>query len=96
MDDPVFRIGAPGVDVAGIVAEVRATVKGKMESGRYADARIARAERTNLLNMQDEEQFLAFYLECLRDAVFVDISDFEIVERRTRFARDWEYLKAEK
>jgi len=52
----------------------------------YADARIARAERTNLVNLRNEEQFLGFYLQCLRDAVFVDISDFEIRERRRYLA----------
>ena len=54
----------------------------KIDDGVYADARIARAERTNLVNLRGEDQFLGFYLKCLHDAVFVDISDFEIRERR--------------
>lgn len=82
MEKNVFEIGAPGLDVSRIVEEIRAEVARKMEQGVYADARIARAERTNLANLRNEEQFLGFYLQCLRDAVFVDISDFEIRERR--------------
>ena len=78
----MFEIGAAGIDAAAIVADIRATVADKMARGVYTDPRIARAERTNLINLRNEEHFLAFYLECLREAVFVDINDFEIHERR--------------
>jgi hypothetical protein len=82
----MFKISAPGVDVDRIVAEIQATVAAKTAQGVYSDPRVARAERTNLKNVANEETFLSFYLECLRDAVFVDIGDFEIIERRARFA----------
>jgi hypothetical protein len=83
--DSIFDIGAAGVDTAKIVADIRATVADKMARGVYTDPRVARAERMNLLNLRNEENFLSFYLECLRDSVFVDINDFEIVERRRSF-----------
>lgn len=86
MNKPVFEIGAPGLDTAKIVEEIQAAVSKKIDDGVYADARIARAERTNLVNLRGEDQFLGFYLKCLHDAVFVDISDFEIRERRRFFA----------
>ncbi len=82
MDKPLFEIGAAGVDAERLVRDLQAEVARKIEQGVYADARIARAERTNLVHLRNEEQFLGFYLQCLRDAVFVDISDFEIRERR--------------
>lgn len=78
----IFTVNAPGVDVARIVADVQATVAAKKARGVYSDPRVAMAEKTNLKNLASEENFLGFYLECLRDAVFVDINDFEIVERR--------------
>ena len=87
MSESIFEIGADGFDVDRVVAEIRDTVERKMEQGVYTDARVARAERTNLDNIKDEEKFLGFYLECLRDAVFVDITDFDIIERRSRFSR---------
>lgn len=90
---PVFAVGAPGVDVEAIVREVQAAADRKMADGVYADARIARAERANLATLKNEEQFLGFYLTCLRDAVFVDISDFEIRERRRRFSKALVLLK---
>jgi hypothetical protein len=80
--DEIFQIGADGVDVDAIMASLRDAVTRKMESGVYRDARVALAEKSNLVNIKDDESFLKFYLECLRNAIFVDINDFEIRERR--------------
>ena len=82
---PDLSIGAPGLDVARLVADLQATVDRKARDGAYADARVARAEKTNLVHLRGSDDFLTFYLACLRDAVFVDISDFEIRERRRFF-----------
>lgn len=82
MNKAVFEIGAEGVDAQRIVREIQEEAERKMKSGVYADARVARAERTNLAALRSSDDFLGFYLRCLRDAVFVDISDFEIRERR--------------
>ena len=86
MSESIFEIGAPGAEAERIVREVLAAVAQKAAAGAYDDARVARAERTNLASLRHEEQFLSFYLRCLRDAVFVDISDFDIHERRRGFA----------
>ena len=85
MNDSIFKIGAKGIDAEAMVADIKATVARKQEQGLYADPRIARAERTNLSNLSDSE-FEQYYVECLRDAVFVDITDFEIRERRRLFS----------
>jgi hypothetical protein len=82
MSESIFQIGATGVDTEQIVRDIQQSVEKKIADGVYDDARIARAERANLVNLRTEEQFIGFYLKCLRDAVFVDISDFEIRERR--------------
>ncbi len=86
MSETTFEIGADGIDAEALVRDLRARVADKREKGVYDDARIARAERHNLVHLRSEEQFLGFYLRCLRDAVFVDISDFEIRERRRGLA----------
>jgi len=85
MTDSIFKIGAQGVDTDAIVEGIKATVARKAEQGLYSDPRIARAERTNLGRLTDKE-FEQYYTECLRDAVFVDINDFEIHERRRFFS----------
>lgn len=79
---PVFALDADGLDVGKVMAEIKAAVADKTARGVYRDMRIAQAERANLANLSDDESFLKYYLECLRNAVFVDINDFEIRERR--------------
>mgnify|MGYP003600888874 CR=1 FL=1 len=81
-----IEIGAPGFDTEKLMQEIEARVAAKADQGVYADARIARAERTNLLNLKDDEEFIGFYLKCLREAAFVDINDFAIREKRSALA----------
>jgi hypothetical protein len=85
MSSPI-EIGAPGFDTEKLMQTIEARVAAKADQGVYADARIARAERTNLLNLKDDEEFLGFYLKCLREASFVDINDFAIREKRGALA----------
>lgn len=86
MSSDVFEIRADGVDVAAVVARIQKAVDEKIAAGEYADARVAVAERANLAQLKNDEQFAGYYLQCLRDAVYVDISDFEIRERRAWLA----------
>ncbi|MBP7274616.1 MAG: hypothetical protein KBA51_00255 [Kiritimatiellae bacterium] len=86
MNEPVISMGADGVDTRRVVAEIQAEVDENIQSGLYADAVVARAERLNLAPGREEGAFLEYYLRCLPDAVVVDIGDFEIRERRARFA----------
>lgn len=74
------------MDTEKIVAEIQAEVARKRDAGVYNDARIARAERHNLIHMQDNDELLRFYLTTLRDIVTVDISDWSIKDRRGGFA----------
>ena len=100
-DTPILSIGAEGLDVAQLVANLQATVERKARDGVYADARVARAEKTNLIHLRGTDDFITFYLASLREAVFVDIADFEIRERRRVFGRllvafktlIWKFLK---
>ncbi len=81
-----IHIGAEGLDVAAIVQQLRERVAQRRARGEYDEAAVARAERFNLVNLQDDADFLERYLACIRQASQVDINDFEIVERRTRGA----------
>ena len=86
MAESIFTITTDGVDADALVQNIQRTVEQKIADGVYDDARIARSERLNLNNLRNEEQFLGFYMRCLRDAVFVNISDFDIHERRKGLA----------
>jgi hypothetical protein len=91
--DELFRVGAPEADAQRIVAAIQARVADRMRRGEYATLAIARAERTNLAHLRHADEFLEFYLDCLRETCFVDINDFEISERRTRWKRPLIALK---
>ena len=82
MSNDLFEIGASGVDAGRIMADIRETVTAKMQSGAYVGAQLARAERFNLVNLKKDDTFFDFYMESLREAVTIDINDFEIRERR--------------
>ena len=80
MDESIFKTDAESG--LKIMQEIQATVEQNVKDGVYNDARIARAERHNLAQLKSEDEFLSFYLSCLREASVVDISDYEIHERR--------------
>lgn len=81
-EEPLFEIGADGVDAAQIVRTIQERVARKRAEGVYNDIRIAQAEKNNLDYLQNEEALADLYLETLRDAVYVDINDFAIHEQR--------------
>lgn len=93
MAEATLQIGAPDIDVDRIVAGIRSRVQERMARGEYADSSIVRVERMNLANLRDEDEFLGFFLECLRDASVIDINDFEIIERRSRFRKPLQAVK---
>ena len=83
--EPLFSIGVDALDADKIVREIQETVDRKRQDGVYNDPRVARAERTNLGALKNDDEFLRLYLDSLRESVFVDINDFAITERRARF-----------
>ena len=83
---PAIAIGADGIDVHRLEEEILAAVADKRARGVYDDDVVARAERNNILTLQDDEEFMEQYLACLRQIVPVDINDFDIVERRGALA----------
>ena len=86
MNDKAVQINADGVDTGILMVEIMAAVEARKQAGAYNDPRIARAERMNLSKIKDDEQFIKLYMECLKDSVYVDINDFDIVEKRSSCA----------
>lgn len=93
MDKTNLQIGADGVDAEALVSSIRREVTARIKNGFYNDPAIARAERTNLASISSDEEFLALFLDNLRDTVFVDINDFEIIERRKGLSAPLRILK---
>ncbi|MBQ7252353.1 MAG: hypothetical protein IJS32_07120 [Kiritimatiellae bacterium] len=93
MEDAILSVSTPGVDAAALVASIRESVAKKAAAGAYDDARVAVAERTNLLALQGDGDFMEFFLHSLRQSVFVDIGDIEIQEKRRFFTGFFVKLK---
>lgn len=87
MEDATVQIGAEGIDTEAVIREAEEAVARKREDGTYSAAGLDGKEPVNPLAFKNDEAFLAFYLESLRDTAFVDISDFDIEERRPRFSK---------
>ena len=92
-NEPVLEIGAEGIDVEALVKQLQEPVAEKRRAGAWSDPRIARAEKHNLINLKDDEEFLENYLDCLRQVIQVDINDFEIFEKRRFFSKALVKLK---
>jgi hypothetical protein len=90
---PLFSIGADGVDTDAIMTAIHARVAAKKANGDYDDLTAAMAERFNFDEIKDDDEFLPLYLQSLQQAVFIDIGDFEIIERRARFSKPLIKLK---
>lgn len=86
METDKISIGADGIDAKAVVDDILARVEEKRKQGVYDEARVARAEKNNLLTLKDDESFMEQYLLCLRQIVPVDMNDFEIIEKRSRFS----------
>ena len=69
---PAIQIGADGIDVHALEEQILDTVAEKRARGVYDDDVVARAERNNLLLLQDDAQFMEQYLTCLRQIVPVE------------------------
>jgi ABC-type phosphate transport system substrate-binding protein len=79
-------IGADGIDADAVIESARAAVAGKRSAGIYVSMGLAENDgKTSAMDADSDDEFVASFLENLREAVFVDISDFEIEEKRHRF-----------
>ena len=85
MSNNDITIGALGIDTDAIIKEARDAVARKRKDGTYNAAGLDGKKRINPLEFKNDDKFLSFYLENLRETAFVDISDFEIEEKRLRF-----------
>jgi len=83
----MIHINAPGIDTDAVIEGIHASVRKKTESGCYRAAGLQDTERLAPLAFGNNAAFLTFYLENLRENAFVDIGDFEIIEKRPRFSR---------
>jgi hypothetical protein len=80
MSDSIFNSDAEGAEEAA--SEVQAETDKKRAAGAYDGLNI-RKDGANLAELSSKGELVENYLETLHEGVFVDITDFEIEERRT-------------
>jgi hypothetical protein len=85
----IFDIGSniENINAEEIVAEVQKKVEQNMENGVYQDPTIAAAEKHRLINVKGIEDFTPYFMSCLKASINIDINDFEIVEKRSKFGK---------
>jgi len=85
----IFDIGSniENINAQEIVAEVQKKVEQNMENGVYQDPTIAAAEKHRLINVKGIEDFTPYFMSCLKASINIDINDFEIVEKRSKFGK---------
>lgn len=81
----MIKITAPGIDTKTVISDIYASVKQKTDAGVYQTAGLGEDKLHAPFAFRDNAEFLSFYLESLRENAFVDISDYEITEKRSRF-----------
>lgn len=84
--NPLFTLDPSLPNATEIVAGIQGKVLKNVREGGYDDARIARAERSNLATIESDDEYLRFYLRCLHNGAQVDITDFEISDQRSGIA----------
>ena len=86
MAENKIRSGADGIDAEAIIRKIRERADARRAAGEFDREELARAERYNLSTVKDDADFFDRYIACLKLISTVDINDFEIIERRARFA----------
>ena len=85
MKDPAFKINDADPAVAKSVKDAVELTVQKNKNGSYNDACIAPDDTSSLISLKDNQDFAGYYIDNLKDSIYVDISDFNIIERRARF-----------
>jgi hypothetical protein len=88
-NDSIFDIGSSieNINAEDIVAQVQKKVEQNMDDGIYQDPMIAAAEKHRLINVKGIEDFTPYFMSCLKASINIDINDFEIVEKRSKFSK---------
>ncbi len=82
MNDPLFQIGADGVDEKRINGEISAEADRKARQGLYDGVFGKRGAQVDLARLAKDGSLIESYSDAIREGIFIDINDFEIVESR--------------
>ena len=78
MDNRSFEIHGIGPEMESIYEDIRKAVEEKEKKGIYALHSLEGDKTADFLDLQDDGQFLEYYLKVIKRSWAVDINDFEI------------------
>jgi hypothetical protein len=79
--EPLFEISSAKVDTDAIMKEIQKRIKKKEAAGIYHHYNLAKVHTLELQDIEDEEDFLEYYLKAVGSTWAVDINDWEIVDK---------------
>jgi hypothetical protein len=92
-NEPLFEISSAKVDTDAIMQEIRKRIQEKDAAGIYNHYNLARIHTLELQDIEDEEDFLEYYLKAVGSTWAVDINDWEIVNKGGLFGKPALLLK---
>jgi len=95
MKDPeaLFEIPSARVDTESIMKEIRERINEKEQAGIYHKYNLAKINTLELQDIEDEEDFLEYYLKAISSTWAVDINDWEIISKGGPFGKPALLLK---
>ncbi|MCK5706485.1 MAG: hypothetical protein KAI43_02440 [Candidatus Aureabacteria bacterium] len=79
--DKLFEIPSGKVDTEAIMKTIRKKIKEKEEAGIYHHYNLAKIHTLELQDIENEGDFLEYYLKTIGSTWAVDINDWEIVSK---------------
>lgn len=89
----MFEIGADGVDVKKILAEIDERVARKREQGVYDRYDLSKVAALELSNVKNEADFLKYSLKVIQQTWDIDLGDFPIYSKGGIFGKPAVLLK---
>ena len=79
--DVLFEIPSTRINTDAIMEEIRKKIKEKEESGVYHHYNLSKINTLELQDVENEEDFLEYYLKAVSSTWAVDINDWEIINK---------------
>ena len=88
-----FEFESKGVDVEALMKRVRVRVDEKRKAGVYEKYNLDNLTALEFESLEDEKEFLRYYLRLIQSTCDINIGDFEIVNKGGVFGRTVILLK---
>jgi hypothetical protein len=80
-EEMFFEIPSNKVDTESIMKEIRQRIKQKEQAGIYHRYNRAKIHTLELQDIENEEDFLGYYLKAIGSTWAIDINDWEIINK---------------